>query len=359
MLSPPPAWRRACSLNFDVVELGPEGQQVVQSVVLLPGSRGRGALLRRGLAHHHGYTDLRRAEEGGGRLGHGLGHGGLVEHGPGKLAVHPQGEEAVLPNAGDFCRVVEEGLDRGGHLPRQTGRDADREADVVVIDNWQTLGSYPYDSETAYVWHTGKDDFFNHHTLIARVLPKVARLNVVITDVESFDKEDLEDYRLALQSLAREVAEQYLTGSMPQLNLLTDRMMLGSMNNCDAGWHSLTLAPNGKFYICPAFYQEDEANSVGDLAHGLKIPNPQLYQLEYAPICRRCDAYQCKRCIWLNRNTTLEVNTPSREQCVTAHLERNASRQLLATIRQAHKDFLPDAEIKEIDYLDPFEICRR
>ena len=245
------------------------------------------------------------------------------------------------------------------HSKIQPATCTDGTADVVVIDDWQLLKNYPYCKETAYVWRTGKCDFFNHHQLIVEALPKIARLNVVIADVESFDKEDLEDYRLVLQSLARKVAAQYLAGSMPQLNLLTDRMMLGSMNNCDAGWHSLTLAPNGKFYICPAFYQEDEANSVGDLTHGLKIPNPQLYQLEYAPICRRCDAYQCKRCIWLNRKTTLEVNTPSREQCVTAHLERNASRQLLATIRQAHKDFLPDAEIKEIDYLDPFEICGR
>lgn len=245
------------------------------------------------------------------------------------------------------------------HSKIQPATCTDGTADVVVIDDWQLLKDYPYCKETAYVWRTGKCDFFNHHQLIVEALPKIARLNVVISDVESFDKEDLEDYRLILQSLAREVTAQYLAGCMPQLNLLTDRMMLGSMNNCDAGWHSLTLAPNGKFYICPAFYQEDEANSVGDLDHGLKIPNPQLYQLEYAPICRRCDAYQCKRCIWLNRKTTLEVNTPSREQCVTAHLERNASRQLLAAIRQAHKDFLPDTDIKEIDYLDPFEICRR
>lgn len=245
------------------------------------------------------------------------------------------------------------------HSKIQPATCTDGTADVVVIDDWQLLKDYPYSKGTAYVWRTGKDDFFNHHQLIVEALPQIARLNVVITDVESFDKEDLEDYRLVLQSLARAVAAQYLAGSMPQLNLLTDRMMLGSMNNCDAGWHSLTLAPNGKFYICPAFYQEDEANSVGDLAHGLKISNPRLYQLEYAPICRRCDAYQCKRCIWLNRKTTLEVNTPSREQCVTAHLERNASRQLLAAIRQTHKDFLPDTNIKEIDYLDPFEICRR
>ena len=85
-----------------------------------------------------------------------------------------------------------------------------------------------------------------------------------------------------------------------------------------------------------------------------KIKNKQLYRLDHAPICRHCDAWQCKRCIWLNRKTTLEVNTPSHEQCVVAHLERNASRELLENIRK-HGMFLPETEIKEIDYLDPFD----
>ena len=39
-----------------------------------------------------------------------------------------------------------------------------------------------------------------------------------------------------------------------------------------------------------------------------------------------------------------------------AHLERNASRELLENIRK-HGAFLSDKEsIKEIDYLDPFEV---
>jgi CXXX repeat peptide maturase len=133
-------------------------------------------------------------------------------------------------------------------------------------------------------------------------------------------------------------------------------MMLDRMNNCGAGDTTITLAPNGNFFICPAFYYEDEADSIGDLGHGLGIKNKQLYKLGYAPICRHCDAWQCKRCIWLNRKTTLEVNTPSHEQCVVAHLERNASRELLNNIRK-HGTFLPEQEdIKVIDYLDPFDI---
>ena len=53
---------------------------------------------------------------------------------------------------------------------------------------------------------------------------------------------------------------------------------------------------------------------------------------------------------------TFEVNTPSHEQCVMAHLERNASRDLLNAIRN-HGQFLPEQEeIKEITYLDPFDV---
>ena len=126
------------------------------------------------------------------------------------------------------------------------------------------------------------------------------------------------------------------------------------MNNCNAGWESITLAPDSKFYVCPAFYLEADGYSVGDLESGLNVKNPQLYKLDHAPICRNCDAFQCRRCAWLNRKTTLEVNTPSHEQCVVAHLERNASRNLLESIR-AIGVFLPEMEIPEINYLDPFD----
>ena len=102
-----------------------------------------------------------------------------------------------------------------------------------------------------------------------------------------------------------------------------------------------------------AFYYEQDY-SIGSLTGGLDIKNPQLYKLNYAPICRHCDAYQCRRCIWLNKKTTLEVNTPSHEQCVVAHIERNASRELLRRGRELG-EFLPEKDIKEIDYLDPFE----
>ena len=107
-------------------------------------------------------------------------------------------------------------------------------------------------------------------------------------------------------------------------------------------------------FQCPHY--DEDGSAVGDLSTGLNILNRQLYQLDHAPLCRRCDAYQCRRCIWLNHKITLEVNTPSHEQCVIAHIERNASKKLLDNIRR-HGEFLPDKEtIKKIDYLDPFDV---
>ena len=223
-------------------------------------------------------------------------------------------------------------------------------------DVWVTESIKDIKADVPVVWRTDKQSLFDSDAdIIIKALENVPRLNVVLTDVETFTEEEFEKYSSLLEKLSKAIEQMYVDGKSPQLNLLTDRMMLSKMNNCGAGDTNITLAPNGKFYVCPAFYYEDETDCVGDLEHGLDIKNKQLYKLEYAPICRHCDAYQCKRCVWLNRKTTLEVNTPSHEQCVVAHLERNASRELMNNIRK-HGSFLPEQEeIKEIDYLDPFD----
>lgn len=188
------------------------------------------------------------------------------------------------------------------------------------------------------------------------------RLNVVIADVETFKDKDIPLYKEFLNKLSMAAELSFSKGKKVQCNLLTDRMVLDKMNNCGAGDTTITLAPDGKFYICPAFYLTDEVDalgrlnySIGDLQNGMNIKNSQLYKLDYAPLCRQCDAYQCKRCIWLNRKMTYEVNTPSHEQCVMGHLERNASRNLLQNIRK-YGTFLSGRDIREINYLDPFDV---
>lgn len=205
--------------------------------------------------------------------------------------------------------------------------------------------------------------------IIAKLFAEGLRINLCITDVERFTDEQIEGYKQVLNEWNKELLDLYKQGQSPQFNLLTDRMMLVEMHNCEAGVSNITLAPNGKFYLCPAFYYDERMqvfnqmnhhqpssdNSVGDLEKGLDIPNPQLLKLDHAPLCRNCDAFQCRRCLWLNRRLTWDLNTPSRQQCVMAHLERNASRDLLNNIRKVG-EFMPNIDIKEINYLDPFDV---
>lgn len=229
-------------------------------------------------------------------------------------------------------------------------------ADVVVFDSLIAAKDYVFKEEKAYLIRTDKVSLFNEYKIIGEILDKVTRLNIVITDIETFTEDDFMVYKSLLSNLSERVEQIYVSGKSPQLNLLTDRIMLEKMNNCGAGDTSVTLAPDGKFYVCPAFYLSADGYTIGDLVNGLEIKNSQLYRLDHAPLCRRCDAWQCKRCIWLNRKTTLEVNTPSHEQCVVAHLERNASRKLLIDIRKHDKFMSGSEDIKEIDYLDPFDV---
>lgn len=212
------------------------------------------------------------------------------------------------------------------------------------------------------------DEFITKHNDIAFLLQQARRINICLTDIENFRDEQIAEYKKALTTLSSVLLSLYKQGKSPQLNILTDRLQLTQMHNCEAGVGNITIAPNGKFYLCPAFYYDeqmgisnrmnyrtkDASRSVGDMENGLKIPNKQLLELGHAPLCRICDAYHCNRCIWLNQKLTWENNTPSRQQCIISHLERNAARDLQLQLKEA--GYQVTNEIKEITYLDPFEV---
>lgn len=209
-------------------------------------------------------------------------------------------------------------------------------------------------------------DFITKKYDIAALLPNVKRLNICLTDIETFTDEKIQDYKKALATLNVVLLNLYKSSRQPQVNILTDRLQLKQMHNCGAGDTNITIAPNGKFYLCPAFYYDEKIGisnrlnhhepsserSVGDLEIGLQIPNKQLLKLDHAPLCRDCDAYHCNRCIWLNQKLTWDNNTPSHQQCVIAHLERNATRDMQLQLKET--GIAIENEIKQIEYLDPF-----
>ena len=224
--------------------------------------------------------------------------------------------------------------------------------DVVILSDWDSLRSPEASSENPVVLRTTIADFFSNYTLLSSVISRFPRLNIIFVDVNNFKDDYIGQYEKCLSELADIILALYIQGNYIQFNLLTDRLMLTEMNNCNAGVDCITLSPDGNFYVCPAFYL-DKSGDVGSPSKGLCTPNRHLYKLQYAPICRECDAYHCHRCVWLNQRFTYEVNTPSHEQCVMAHVERKVARELLANLRKVY-EFMPEVSIPALDYLDPF-----
>lgn len=225
--------------------------------------------------------------------------------------------------------------------------------DVVIfngIDSIRKISEIPLYN---VVLRLNREDLFKSVDALVSLAKNGKSYRIIVNDINGFNDDDFQSYRSVLSKLSQAVEDIIVSGNEIQISLVTDRIQLTEMNNCNAGVESITFAPDGKFYICPAFYY-DGLNDVGNPNDGLNIPNQQLLKLEYAPLCRKCDAYHCKRCVWLNQKTTLEVNTPSHEQCVVSHLERNESMRLLNSLKEKGK-IRTSISIPEIDYLDPFD----
>jgi len=229
-------------------------------------------------------------------------------------------------------------------------------ADVILLNDIDGLKNSILDKNGLYVVSLSKESLFSNVDVVAAAVGKVKRLNVFISDIPSFSESDFERYKALLSKLSDVLLSLYLSGLNPQLNILTDRISLNSsMNNCGAGDTTVTMAPDGNYYICPAFYYEMSDTLISTSDGYLDMPNGYLFKLSHAPICKKCDAFQCKRCIWMNVASTNEVNTPGHEQCVVSHLERNASRELLTRLK-GHGIVDKALTISEINYLDPLDI---
>jgi uncharacterized protein len=157
-----------------------------------------------------------------------------------------------------------------------------------------------------------------------------------------------------LDKLIPFIVNTYVKNEPIELNILTDRLDLKSMCDCGAGVNSLALAPNGRIYICPAFYFNNENDYVGTLDDAVNIKNGHLLKLENAPVCSKCDAYNCLRCKFKNQKLTNEIHIPSGIQCRLSHLERSKAAVLQEKLLELK---LTDSSnlIRELPYNDPIE----
>jgi CXXX repeat modification system protein len=182
---------------------------------------------------------------------------------------------------------------------------------------------------------------------------RVERVVLVLLELERWTEEDLARYRESLEEAALHLGAQYAAGRLIELSALSDRLVLDAPVECGAGVDHLTVDPEGLLYLCPGFALDGLA-AVGDLRGEPQVPNAQLLTRERAPICTRCDAYHCRRCVHLNLRATEEINTPPWQICRAAHHDREVARGLLGRLH-ARGQLRQLAPIPSVSYEEPFE----
>lgn len=253
------------------------------------------------------------------------------------------------------------------NLPEDYYRIMEGIDNVKIGNDVKVYNSIPLKPEKDFIVLRIKiEEFIHSPYMVANLIRQTNRISIIFTNIHEFKRSSSDSYLNTLNSLHDTIVSEILKGKSPQINILTDRLTLTKMSNCGAGDTNITIAPNGKFYICPAFYYDEIKGldtkihnskctvnrAIGDLKTGINIKNKRLLTLDYSPLCKICDAYHCNRCVWLNTKLTYEINTPSFQQCIMSNIERNSSMKLAATMRE---NGINAEIINEIDYIDPFD----
>ena len=255
-------------------------------------------------------------------------------------------------------RTVIQGVRHAAFVPPSLAKA--HPGSVVVLDAAQAEQSdaLGFDMERNIILRISWERIGELSGILRLLVGKFRRLNLCILGIGKLAGGDMESYAAQLAEIVELAAYRYGNGESFELSFLTDRLLLDEMKNCDAGIEHLTMGFDGSLYICPGFMYETPTEPVGSVDEGVRIRNDELLRLDHAPVCSLCDAFHCKRCFYLNKRLTLEINTPSRQQCVLSHMERNASAALYS--RQRHLPaFQAMKPIPEIDYLDPFDLLAR
>lgn len=233
------------------------------------------------------------------------------------------------------------------------------EKDLVILEKDMTEDfSYTCDNRiTHLIAHFSIDKLDGMYPFIENNYKVFKRLSIIFDGIEEADEVELNNLRLFFNKNYKLLKWLLLERKDAEIGFAFDRIVLKEMHNCEAGIAHLTLAPNGQFYICPGFYYDSDL-PVGTIDSGISIPNKQLLEYKNAPICNKCDCFQCKRCVYLNKHMTLEINIPSHNQCVISHHERNLSGMLLCDLQK--EGYLLDMpSISPLFYLDPIDLIMK
>ena len=163
-------------------------------------------------------------------------------------------------------------------------------------------------------------------------------INVFFKDLTDFTQGDIDLYRDQLSLISDELYELWKNGKRVNLNLLTHLFYQDLQSFCGSGKTKFALAPDGNFYLCPAFYFDNETREkyrIGNLKDGLNNIYENICDSHKNSGCRNCIATHCIQCSYLNKKKTGEFCVPPEIQCVKSNIERIQAAKLYKKIRLA------------------------
>lgn len=229
--------------------------------------------------------------------------------------------------------------------------------DVIPVVCSNNIGMIEEFESDNVIYNIPANKIANLFNDIAILWGKVNRININILDLDkNFDLGEYRKQLLQIKTLLLKTVRETKAFNT-EVNVLTDILLLNQHQNCGAGDTSITLGPDEKFYVCPAFFGDDEEESIGILENeDILLKNAHLYKQEYFPICQVCDAYHCPNCVYHNKKHTTEVNVSSAIQCQKSWIERSISKIIEDELGN---EFCFIHKLEASDVNDPVDMLRK
>ncbi len=204
------------------------------------------------------------------------------------------------------------------------------EMTVDVVEH-ADIANLPEVISTLIIYRTNFDSL-EHVVSDLSILFKynVSKITLTIVDYHKWSTKQVFQYKKILADLTELVFSEWSCGHYIQIDVITDNLLSDKKSFCLAGERNLTFAPDGNIYPCQAFYFND-SYCLGEVSSLKDLSKSNIF----LTMCNKCEANNCKKCLFLNNKTTSEKDVPFELHCIKTNLELLASCSLLHKIRDA------------------------
>lgn len=143
--------------------------------------------------------------------------------------------------------------------------------------------------------------------IVNKLLNRNNSIDIRIMDIDSMDLDNIQTYITFL----RQIKDHTFIENLKIMGIMISQ---DETKLCEAQEKKYTIAPNGKIYVCPAFYYNDPNNFIGDIEQGITLKHLENLQNENFNCYNSRTVEGCSKCFYLNKKVTGEYMIPGNKQ---------------------------------------------